>query len=271
MATWKAAAFSSLKSALPHTVRHWARQIVPVPPRPEAVYPFDVLSQDKRDAIDYAVTHCGVQSFADLGGVWNVDAGYTFYAMERHGLQNGTIVDFQFTPAVTKWGERYPSLRTVQGNFAFRSVAQRVGAVDAVFLFDVLLHQVNPDWDAVLSLYAPQVKCFVILNQQFDAKTTFRLLDRGKSEYFQHVPHTTEEVPDYRMAFEQPDAIHPVLGCKYRDNPSIWQWGITDDDLIAKMKSIGFTLHYFKNCNAWAMPHVQNRAFVFRRSVEPKY
>jgi hypothetical protein len=32
-------------------------------------------------------------------------------------------------------------------------VASRIGHVDVIFLFDVLLHQANPSWATVLSLY----------------------------------------------------------------------------------------------------------------------
>lgn len=262
----------SIKSVLPYKVRHAIRQLVPTPPPEPVLYPFYNLNPDKCDAIDYAVKYCGLRSFADLGGIWAVDGGYAFYALETHRLQNACIVDYTFTPAVAKWGERYPGLRTIRGNFGTESIANQVGNVDAVFMFDVLLHQVNPDWDAVLATYAKRVNCFVILNQQYLARKTFRLLDRGRDEYFKHVPHTDQEVEDYRHAFEKPNAIHPVIGCTYRDNPSIWQWGITDGDLIAKMNTLGFTLQYFKNCgNPWPMKHVENHAFVFQRAVEPKY
>jgi hypothetical protein len=272
MSTWTTLTKAPLKAVLPQATRRFARRLLAGPPAPAPqLYPFHKLLASKKEVIDFAVTRLGIRSFADLGGVWNVDGGYTFYALEAYGLRDGCLVDREFTPAVAKWGARYPGLRTIQGHFGSEAVAAQVGNVDAVFLFDVLLHQVNPDWDAVLALYARRVDCIVILNQQYHARKTFRLIDRGREEYFRHVPHTIDESVDYRDVFDRPDEYLPTLGCKYRDTPAIWQWGITDDDLIAVMRKLGFTLHFFKNCEPWQMPHVENHAFVFRRSVEPVY
>ena len=65
----------------------------------------------------------------------------------------------------------------------------QVGRVDAIFLFDVLLHQVAPDWDTILEMYAKNVRVFGIYNQQWTgADTTVRLLDLGEEEYFRNVP-----------------------------------------------------------------------------------
>jgi hypothetical protein len=277
---WSAHVKTPLKAVLPHRVRKYLRTLVPAsPPVPAsasapasapAVYPFHKLVPGKLEAIDYAATRFGFDSFADLGGVWNVDGGYSFYALEKRGVRKGVLVDYTLTPAVAAWGRRYPGFTTITGGFGTQAVARQIGHVDAIFLFDVLLHQVNPDWDQVLDLYASRTSTFVILNQQFVAKKTFRLLDRGPEEYLRHVPHSPEDTPVYRCAVQTPDAIHPS-GCKYRDVTSIWQWGITDDDLIAKMKSIGFSLQYFKNCSTWKMTHVEDHAFVFRKTPVPKY
>jgi hypothetical protein len=42
----------------------------------------------------------------------------------------------------------------IEGNFGSPAVAQQLQNVDAILLFDVLLHQVSPDWDEILDLYA---------------------------------------------------------------------------------------------------------------------
>lgn len=272
MASWTTISKAPLRKLLPRPIRHLVRRCVPAPAGQSAkLYPFHGLLKSKCDLIDHAIHQVGIRSFADLGGVWNVDGGYSFYALESGKLHDGCLVDFSFTPAFTSWRSRYPQLRTIQGNFGAPEAAEKVGKVDAVFLFDVLLHQVNPSWDEVLALYARRVDCFVILNQQFHARTTFRLLSRGRDEYFQHVPHTTVEVREYQMAFERPNDIHPDLGCRHYDNPAIWQWGITDDDLIGTMKRLGFALQYYKQCEPWSMPHVRNHAFVFCRATTPHF
>src|SRR3712207_8336532 len=51
----------------------------------------------------------------------------------------------------------------------FRSM--QVQGVDAVFFFDVLLHQVRPHWDEVLNLYSA-AKVVVIYNQQWTGSKT---------------------------------------------------------------------------------------------------
>ncbi|HEX4589802.1 MAG TPA: hypothetical protein VH120_07730 [Gemmataceae bacterium] len=269
MPSWTMLAKAPMKKLLPSAVRRAVRKWTAPPAAP--TYPFHKLEPGKLEAIDYAVQSCGVRSFADLGGIWNVDGGYTIYALEKHGLREGCLVDYTFTPAVERWGARCPGLRTIRGNFANEAVAAQVGRVDAAFLFHVLLHQVDPDWAAVLELYAKRVNCFVIVNPQYHARKTFRLLDRGRAEYFRHVPPGNEARRQYQLAFDDPDGIEPVLGCRHRDNPSIWQWGMTDEDLIAKVRSLGFRLRYFKYVETWPMPHVESHAFVFEKSSEPQY
>lgn len=46
--------------------------------------PFVRLDPNKKELIDFACQQLGMRSFADLGAAWNVEADYTFYAMERH-------------------------------------------------------------------------------------------------------------------------------------------------------------------------------------------
>jgi hypothetical protein len=47
------------------------------------------LVQSKLDMIDFVLNRLRVQSFADLGGVWGVEAGYTFYAL-AYGEEPGS-------------------------------------------------------------------------------------------------------------------------------------------------------------------------------------
>ncbi|MGK0260447.1 MAG: hypothetical protein ACI96M_003895 [Candidatus Azotimanducaceae bacterium] len=66
----------------------------------------------------------------------------------------------------------------------------KVPSVDCIFLFDVLLHQVNPNWDTVLRRCAEKTDCFVIYNQQWiGSPITTRLLELGHDEYFASTPH----------------------------------------------------------------------------------
>jgi hypothetical protein len=154
----------------------------------------------------------------------------------------------------------------IEANFGNPSVPRQVGSVDAVLFFDTLLHQVKPDWDQVLELYAPLTRHFLVFNPQYlPSGPSVRLLDLGKEGYFRNVPHP----PDfdvYQMVFENPDAIHPKHGCPNRDIPNIWQWGITGRDLMRKMESLGFGLAYFRNCGRFGeLRNFENHAFIFTR------
>src|SRR5262249_45776091 len=148
----------------------------------------------KRRLIDFACDKLQMRSFADLGGVWGVDGEYTFYAMETHRIETAFLVDITFTETLTERKENYPGLKLISGSFGDDRVARQIASVDAVILFDVLLHQVNPDWDDILKMYASRTKSFLIFNPQFTAsKSTVRLLDLGEDKYFRNIPHTKDE------------------------------------------------------------------------------
>jgi hypothetical protein len=127
-----------------------------------------------------------------------------------------------------------------------------------------LLHQVAPDWDEVLDIYAPLTQCFIVFNQQWvGTDSTIRLLDLGEDEYFQNVPHSKER-QTYSDLFLKLDQKHPKYNKLWRDIPNIWQWGITDVDLQEKFKSLGFHLQYYKNCGPFGnLKNFEDHAFVF--------
>jgi hypothetical protein len=198
--------------------------------------------------------------------VWNVDGGYTFYAMERQKESSAVLVDTDLTLAVIEKQQKYPNLKIVRGNFGKSTTRDQVGKVDGVFFFDVLLHQVRPDWDEILRMYAPNARIFLIFNQQYtDFGETTRLVDLSKDEYFRNVPHPRNEEP-YKTYFQDLDAIHPDHNRPYRDIHNIWQWGIVDRDLVGCMNNLGFRMQFFKNCGQFGrLRNVENHAFVFAK------
>jgi len=137
------------------------------------------VNLEKKKLIDYTFSKCQPRptSFADLGGVWNVDGVYTFYALENHRLQSAFLADGRFTAEVVDKAAGHSQLQLLKGNFGTESIATRVRGVDAIFLFDVLLHQVNPDWDQILEKYAGTAKYLLVFNQQWTGEKTVRLLD----------------------------------------------------------------------------------------------
>ncbi|MGA2237026.1 MAG: hypothetical protein ABSG23_16285 [Terriglobales bacterium] len=228
---------------------------------------FPELNTDKKELIDFACERLGMNSFADLGAIWNVDGGYTFYAMERHRIKNAFTVDTDFTPPFLEKQKKHPGLKIIQGNFGDRSVLERICEVDGVFFFDTLLHQVRPDWDEILQMYARVAKHFLIFNQQYtNFSSTTRLLDLGTDAYFRNIPHSRDEEP-YKSCFQNLEAIHPQHGRPYRDIHNIWQWGIVDTDLIRCVNSLGFRMQFYKNCGQFGqLTNVENHAFIFSRT-----
>ena len=136
------------------------------------------LKQAKLDLIDFAFENHGVRSFADLGGVWGVEGGYTFYALDKHKVDKAFLVDTHPTKVVLEKAKKYQQLEVLEGSFGDQSMVSQVAGVDAVFFFDVLLHQVSPDWDTILELYGRQTRCFIIYIQQWiGSGVTSRLLE----------------------------------------------------------------------------------------------
>ncbi len=59
--------------------------------------------------------------------------------------------------------------------------------------------------------------------------------------------------------------IHPQHQRIYRDIHNIWQWGITDEDLIGKMSALGFKLLFYKNAGKlFNLENFESHAFVFK-------
>lgn len=223
------------------------------------------LRTEKLDLIDFAFSSQDVLAFADLGGIWGVEGGYTFYALDTFNPSKAVLVDTHPSAFVRTQNKKYPQLRFIEGDFGDKLVSLDVGRVDVVFLFDVLLHQVAPNWDEVLELYSHQTRYFIIFNPQWiGSSSTVRLLDFGEDGYFERVPRSKNE-PPYDTLFQKLDQKHRDHDRTWRDAHQIWQWGITDDDLLSKMKSLGFRLQYYKNCGRFGiLDHFENHAFVFR-------
>jgi hypothetical protein len=223
---------------------------------------------DKKDLIDFTFGRCkpAPRSFADLGGVWGVDAAYAFYTLDTYNIESAFLVDTDFSDEVTARRQKFHNLKVIRGNFGEESVFEQIGSVDAIFLFDVLLHQVKPDWNEILQIYSDRTKYFIVFNQQWiKSKSTMRLLDLGREEYFNNVPHDQDH-PTYKALFEKMYEIHPEHQRIWRDIHHVWQWGITDHDLLETIQNFGFTLQYYKNCGGLdTLENIEDHAFVFQK------
>lgn len=228
--------------------------------------PYDksLMRQAKMELIDRAFDKYGVRSFADLGGVWRVEGGYSFYAASEHKAEHSYLVDTHPTERVRELSKKWP-VEIVQGSFGDPSVAEKVKGVDAVFLFDVLLHQVAPDWDDILRLYS-STPVLVIYNQQWTGPNTVRLLDLGEEEYYRNTPYNQDERRRSGL-FRRLDTPHPDHGGRlWRDVHHIWQWGITDLDLIRAATALGYKLEYFENYGRFQkLPQFENHGMIFTK------
>ena len=221
------------------------------------------LHSIKLRAIDAAFERGEIRSVVDLGGIWAVDGGYTFHALERHGPERAVLVDEEVTPATRERARSFPQLEILEGNFGDPAVAERVGEIGAAILFDVLLHQVAPDWDEVLRTYAERARHLIVVQPQYVlGEETVRLLDLGRERYLEVVP----DVPEHHEVWTRMDEYLPERGRTYRDIHNVWQWGITDRDLSRVAEGLGFEVVYFENAGTWQdRTAFENHGFVFRR------
>ena len=220
---------------------------------------------EKTDIIDHACRRLGVASFADLGGVWGVDGAYTFYALEKYKIDKAFLVDTNISEIVREKQKSFQQLILLNQDFGNLEVAEKIGKVDAIVLFDVLLHQVSPDWNEIINIYSKNTRLFLVYNPQFTGTKTIRLIDLGEEEYFRNVPHKREEEP-YKSFIEKMFQIHPFHKKIYRDIHNVWQWGITNMDLVSTMKLHGFHEIYHTNYGKWGhLKNFEGNSFIFKK------
>jgi len=226
------------------------------------------LNRDKLDLIDFIFERChpAPRSIADLGGVWGVDGAYTFYTLGKYQLDSAFLVDARLNPAVSAKAKKFPQLKLIEGIFGERRTHEKIAHADAVFLFDILLHQSKPSWDEILEIYSAKTRIFVIYGQQWiKTERSVRLFDLGREEYFRNVPHDPTE-PPYVGLFENLDVKLPNWDRPHREKLDVWQWGITDNDLIETMRRLGFKMQYYKNFGPFEpLENFENHAFVFQK------
>ena len=241
----------------------------PPQPEPRPAHPRSAAPPPgKARAIDYAIDELGAESFASLE-IANAYGQYGFYAIDKPSVERGVLVDVRATrprghvlSAMEQAAER-PGMEVLDSRFSDPDTVAEIGQVDTIFLFDVLLRMVEPDWDEVLELYAPATSSFLITNPQWEGDATVRLIELGREGYKDAVPSWDA----HRELFDHLDDWHEGQDRPYRDSNHVWQWGITDSDLRAKLEELGFSLE--RKWSLGAPPDTEgfvNRAFAFTRS-----
>ena len=224
------------------------------------------MNKNKIDIINKIFSEKKFKSFADLGGVWGVEGGYTYHILSNFDINASFLVDTNITEIVKNKSSMHSSLTLIEGNFGDEKVYNQLPQVDLIILFDVLLHQVNPDWDEILEIYSKKADHFLIYNQQWiRGSESIRLLDLGEVEYFNNTPHERDFGP-YRDLFKKLDELNISHNRLWRNVHNIWQWGITNQSLLSKLDSLGFELQYYENCgDVHNLQNFENRIFLFSK------
>ncbi len=221
------------------------------------------MNKDKKYLIDKAFSNAAIKTCADLGGIYDVNGVYMLYALEQYHLKSAIIVDTYWTEEAKK---NCKDITCIEDNFGNSNIPKKVGIVDIIFLFDVLLHQVDPDWRRILQMYAPYTQYFLIHNPQYtNSPISIRLLDLGKEEYLKNVPHDSTNTT-YENLFLHMYEINSEHKRIWRDIHSVWQWGITDKDLIFTLDRLGFSLDYICNHGTYEnLKMFENHSFIFNK------
>lgn len=215
-----------------------------------------------------AVQKHGVKSFADIGGCWGVEGAYTIDILSKNDIDKAYIADGNVNDGTRAAGQPYPQLEFREGLFNESAFIEPFPEVDALIMYSILLHQANLDWDHFLEAWSVKARVIVIYNQMWKRDGgSVRFVDKGRDWYLRNVYFTNRQtILDW---FERLDETHPS-GRKWRDMHHYWQVGITTDDLVAKMKSLGFRLDLFENFGPFhhrKTPWFQNEGFIFVREA----
>ena len=229
---------------------------------------------DKIELVLKAFKDNDVKTFADLGACWGVNGAYTNAALLSFKIARAYVVDTHPTnisrERLAPFGKK---VKFLQGEFGYPEVYNKISEIDAVLLFDVLLHQANPDWNDILSIYAKKARVFVIFNQNFLGPKTLRLTDLGAKNYARIVPkrraERDQELPkSVRQIFENLDQIVPGLTKTYRDAHCHGQWGITNEDLILTMSRLGYQMKFFGDFGPFGTTgFFRKHGYIFVRST----
>ncbi|MDE2689506.1 MAG: hypothetical protein OXI49_03270 [Acidobacteriota bacterium] len=216
------------------------------------------------------------RSFADLGGCWGVNGAYSFHAAELCGpsLERAFILDGSITPQTRDRAGQHPRVQLVETLLGSREAHEAVGHVGAVIMFDILLHQVDPDWNDFLLAWSRQTDTLVIHNQNWlKTPRTIRFVERGLEWYRRNVVVWEDE---YAPSVERWFARHherDSRGRLERDSYDFWQWGIRPLELINLLARHGFELVHMDRDALPFGPHypwIVNDGMVFRRAAFPE-
>ena len=238
-----------------------------VQPRPEKLE----LLETARELTDF-------RSFADLGACWGVDGAYAFHAAALCGkeLDRAVIVDGHLTALTRERAKEHPRVDLVEALLGSQQALEAVDQVDALVMFDILLHQVDPDWDRFLLNWLPSTNVLIVFNQNWlKTPRTIRFVDRGVDWCYENV-YVWEDEWNTRARLESWFERHHERdenGRLERDNHWYWQFGIRPLELINLLAKNGFELVYMKrhrHAFGRSRPWIVNDGLIFQRAAYPE-
>jgi len=219
----------------------------------------------KTALIDKAIAKYGIRSIMDVGACWGVNGGYTFHALEN-GVENAIILDGNITTLTRERAKKYSDrVACLQMDLGDIAAVQDLPEVDAIILFDILLHQVRPDWDTFMAMYAEKANVIIVYNQNFIGERTIRFIDFGRDFYKKYRFFRDQKTID--DWFSKHNEIDPISNKQYRDIHNFWQFGITSTDIIQKANSLHFKLDFFENNGILTneLPFIEVHSFLFHK------
>jgi len=232
------------------------------------------MLEHKAALIKRAYTRHPFRSFADLGACWGVNGGYAIYARELCGtaFDRGFVADQIVTPLTHQRIGKWPDLFAIQSMLGAKQTRERVGQVDALIMFDILLHQANPAWDCFIKDWIGHaVHTIIVYNQNwFKDQKSQRFIERGLDWYLQNVFHN-HNPEGLRKWFANHEQFNTEQGVLERDVHHWWQWGITPSELVEAFRKNDFDLVYLDTFDVWmGFPWIVNQGMIFERSKFPK-
>jgi hypothetical protein len=201
------------------------------------------LTPSKLALIDKALESYDLRSIVDLGACWGVHGGYTFHALNSGKISKAYVVDGHLTPETVEHAKKYSQLTLISGQLGDKNIADRIGSVDAIIMYDILLHQVAPDWDEFLEIWGKTSRHLIIYNQNWTKDNrVIRFVDEDVEWYLKNVPHNDDE--SVRSWYPKHCQFNQELGRKWRDVHYFWQFGIPFDALCKKLNDIGFAVDF---------------------------
>jgi hypothetical protein len=217
------------------------------------------LHPTKLALIDRALEMYEIHSILDLGACWGVHGGYTFHALDNGDIWRAFIVDGNITEPTKERKRNYSQLTLLQGELGNSAFVSDVKEIDAIIMYDILLHQVSPDWIEFIKMWGAIAKVLIIYNQNWlQEDNVVRFVDRDVEWFIKNVPHTNAQ--SVREWYKKHEQWNADAKRKWKDVHWFWQWGIPREKLKEAILAQGFRIDYDQVATPWSreFPWVSN-------------